>query len=430
MLKMFSRVDFKSIAFAMVVALTSILLYQRDIGGVQINKFLFFAIIVIYAAIADYQHVMMLTAFVLPLTNGLPGNYILPALCVLLVAKGAKRIHIPSFAWVAFSLIIVSEFFHIMMISSSPDIPGFVGYCSSIFLLLLICSADLNASDNWKNALWFSLGSVIMLSIIMMNFSFMLQTDIQSFDVRIGDTNDYSGYGGMSLRTNANNIGLYSIAAITISFVLWYYKKISVWLLALISVPSFIAGVNSFSRTWVLCLVLFLLLFLLFRRGKSFAPLIILIVSVAGVYFFFVEFSSSALDVFTGRFSGDNTAGGRTTLFTEYNNWMFENEWSLLVGVGAQPYKEITNLSNSTHNAVQQILLAYGIPGLILFIYLFYRSIKKWYVPKEHMVYMPLIVVFFFLQSLQFLNPAYCMYPFIASFFVLKMLKQDSQNAI
>ena len=428
--KKVSKVDYKSVVFFIVVALISLLLYRRDIGGVQINKFIFLAIISIYALIADYRHVMMLTAFVLPLTNGLPGNFILPILCVFLVLKGGKKLQIPRLALVAFLLIITSEFIHIMMLSTAPDIPGFIGYCAAIFLMLFVGGADLNESDNWRNALWFSIGSAIMLSIIMMNFSLILQTDIMDLDVRVGDTNAYSGYEGMSLQTNANNIGLYSIAAISISFALWYYKKIPIWLLVLIAIPSFIVGINSFSRTWALCLVLFGFLFLLFRRGKSFAPIVVLAVAIIGVYFFFTNYSSKALEVFIQRFSGDNTAGGRTTLFTAYNDWMFTNTWSLIVGVGAQTYKEVTNLMNSTHNAFQQILLAYGLPGLAFFLYLFYKCIKKWHTPKERMVYMPLIVVLVFLQSLQFLNPVYCMFPFIASFFILKMLKQDKLNAI
>ena len=246
------------------------LLYQRDIGGASISKFLFLFVVVTYAIIADYSHLMMAIAFVLPLTNGLPGNYILPILCILLLIKGSNRVKIPNTVWIAFITIALWEFFFIMAFSGSPDIPFYIGFCSAIFLLFFVGGTNDNVSDNSKNALWFCIGSVVMTSIIMLNFQQLMETQLAEMDVRIGNTSVLSGDEGMTLQTNPNNIGLYSIAAITISFALWYYKKIKAWLLAIIMVPAFLAGVYSFSRTWILTAAFFIvLLFFILSQNKS-----------------------------------------------------------------------------------------------------------------------------------------------------------------
>ena len=424
----------KDIIFYVFAVLLTVLLYRRDVGGVVISKYIFLGIAVFYAVIADYNHLLMATAFMLPLACGLPGNYIFPLLCVLMLVKGRKRLHISRLVWVAFIFVAVSEFFHILLLSDYFQIPNYLGYCAAIFLLFVIGGADLDSSDNAKNALAFCIGSTVMLTVILLNFSLITGEDIMDMNVRIGDTSDFVDSGELSLGTNSNNMGLYSIATIAIAFALWQYKRIPVWVMGIMAILAFLAGVDSFSRTWMVSLLLFGILFVVANRGntekRGLLSVIVILASVVGVYLFFTRYSGTALDMFSDRFSGAQieSAGARTTLFADYNRWMFSNPGYLVIGTGAALYKDITMLSNSTHNALQQIIVCYGIPGFIFFLYLLYRSLKKWHVAKERMVYVPMIIIGLFLQSVQFLNPHYCMYPFIASFFILKMVKNDDVN--
>lgn len=422
----------KDIVFYVFAVLMTALLYRRDIGGVATNKFLFLGIVALYSIIVDYKHLLMATAFLLPLACGLPGNYIFPFICVLILIKGRKKLQISRLVWVAFMLVVFSEFLHVLLFSDYINIPSYLGYCAAIFLLFMIGGADLDGSDNAKNALAFCIGSTVMLTIILMNFSLITGDDIMDMNVRIGNTSEFVESDGLSLGTNPNNIGLYSIATIAIVFTLWRYKKIPIWVMGVMAILAFMAGVASVSRTWMVSLLLFGLLFFVANRGnaekRGVLSIVVFLASIIGVYLFFTRYSSTAFDMFSNRFSGSQveSAGSRTTLFAEYNRWMFSNSWALLVGTGAAPYREVTMLFNSSHNALQQIFVSYGIPGLIFFLYLLFRSLKKWHVAKERMVYVPIIIIAFYLQSGQFLNPHYCMYPFIASFFILKMVKNDS----
>ena len=418
------KITVQEVLFVVFALVLTALLYMRDINGKYTNKFILLGIVVSYALIADYKHLMMLTAFVLPLTSGLPGNYLLPILCILIVAKGGKRTEVPEGVWGLFIAISIFEFSHIAILSSTLDMPQYVGYCSFLFLILFIGGSYDSRSDEAMNALSFCLGTVVMLVIIMMNFHQLVGDSLLEGDVRIGNTNHYLDSDTMTLRTNPNNIGLYSIAAISISSALWYYKKLPVWALALVAIPAFIGGVYSLSRTWMLSVILFgVLFYTMRRRGKRFSSILVILIAVLGVVFFFTRVNVSVMDAIETRFEGDITAGSRTTLFAAYHEWMFDNPWALLFGTGALPYKEVTQIFNSTHNALQQIFVSYGIPGLFLFFYLLYRFIKKWSIPKERMVFLPLLVIGFFLQSLQFLNPYYCAFPFIGSLFIVKMAK-------
>lgn len=417
----------QNVLFVIFTIVLSLLLYMRDINGVETNKFLLLGFVAIYAIIADYEHLMMLIAFILPLTNGLPGNYILPILCVLMVIKGGSGMKVPQIVWWSFFLVAIYEVIHVGLLAASIDVPSYVGYVSFLFLMLFIGGSYDSRSDEAKNALSFCLGSVVMLTIILLNFNQLVGEYFLEGSVRMGNVNDYLGEETMTLRTNPNNIGLYSIAAISISFVLWYYKKIPIWALVFIAMPSFIGGVYSLSRTWMLTIALFAVLFFtMIRGGQRVSSVVMLFLAVFGVFYFFTRMNVSVLEAFDTRFSGDTaTAGSRTTLFLAYHKWMFDNPWALLFGTGAIPYREVTQIVNSTHNAFQQIFISYGIPGFAFFIYLLIRLLKQWHAPKERMVYVPILVISFFLQSSQFLNPTYCAYPFIASFFILKMVKKD-----
>lgn len=429
---LWDKLTFQNVLFVVFAIALAVLLYMRDITGVDTNKFLLLAFVVGYALIADYEHLMMLIAFILPLTNGLPSNYILPIICLLIVIKGGRQMKVPSIVWVSFLAISLYELIHVFMFAHSFEAPAYVGYCSFLFLILVIGGSFDSRSNESKNALAFCLGTVVMLIIILMNFSQLVGDYFFEGSVRMGNVSDYLGEGVMTLRTNPNNIGLFSIAAISIVFALWYYKKIPVCALALVAVPAFVCGVYSLSRTWMLSIILFALLFFVMRKGKNRgSSFIILLIAVVGVFYFFTRLNVSVLESFDTRFSGDtDTAGSRTTLFLTYHKWMFENTWALLFGTGAIPYREVTQIENSTHNAIQQVFISYGIPGLLFFIYLLVRLIKNWRVRGERMVYVPILTIGFFLQSSQFLNPAYCAFPFIASFFVLKMVKKDEMYSI
>ena len=313
------------------------------------GKLLFVLLAIVYAIISDYSHLMMGTAFLLPLANGLPGNYIFPLLCVIIVVKGWKKLQVNPLVWFAFTLIIISELLHILLFASAPNVSNYIGYCAAIFLLLVVGGSDDEGSDNSKNALAFCIGSVVMLTVILLNFSMMMESQIQDIGIRVGDTSLFGDEDKMTLGTNPNNIGLYSIATISISFSLWFYKKTPLWSFVILAALAFIAGMSSMSRTWMLSLIVFGFFFLLFNKGKSYIPTIIVIVIAVGIYLLFERSGSNAVDMFVERFRGSeiNTAGSRTILFAAYHNWMFANGWALIFGTGAQTYKEVTMIYDS-----------------------------------------------------------------------------------
>ena len=250
--------------------------------------------------------------------------------------------------------------------------------------------------------------------------------------VRLGDNKELGDFNEtrMMLTANANTIGYYSIAAISCLLVLQYYKKINSILFLILFAVSFYGGVLSVSRTWAILMIFSVIVYLRFMKHNIVKSLLLIGVLSIGVVVFLSQ-NELILEFFTQRFTEDSTnlstAGGRTIVFQEYNAYLADNPLSLIWGEGAVYYKEASGIASATHNALQQIIVSYGLVGLCIFICAFIRSTKKYFSKKELMAILPLCMMVLFVQTIQILNPYFLMAPIIVAFYALKMGKSQSQ---
>lgn len=187
---------------------------------------------------------------------------------------------------------------------------------------------------------------------------------------------------------------------------------------------SFYCGMFSISRTWAISVILTIIIYSIFQRdNKKVGYTLLCVIAILGYYY--LSKNPLLLDAFIGRFEGDNieTGGQRTILFAQYNEFLLNHPWNLFFGTSAQLYKEVTGLYHSTHNSLQQIWMSYGIIGFAVIITVYFKALKHNYLKKEYMACMPMLIIVFFLQSIQVLNPHNGMYPIITAFFIMKMIK-------
>ena len=115
------------------------------------------------------------------------------------------------------------------------------------------------------------------------------------------------------------------------------------------------------------------------------------------------------------RFESDETGSGRTWIFEDYNQYMVENLWVMFWGVGLNNFQEkvMTTYNISTavpHNGIQEIVVAWGIPGLILVTLLIAVMIaqsKKYGTRKTLLNYIPLIILISKSMAGQFITSGY-----------------------
>lgn len=425
-----SKFNFKDVILVTFCILFTAILYYRDFAVVDFNKLYLVIATFGVAAVLDYKRVIYLLCFLFPLSCGIPSNFIYPLLiCILFIKDPQKSINKVAL----FIVIFLMEISHYGFYTFETRVAEVVGYASFLFLLFYIIADNSKDLDYGRCITIFCIGTaVLLLGIIINNTLLMNQLDPINGVVRLGENNELGNFDEtrMMLTANANTIGYYSIAAISCLLVLQYYKKINSILFLILFAVSFYGGVLSVSRTWAILMIFSVIVYLRFMKHNIVKSLLLIGVLSIGVVVFLSQ-NELILEFFTQRFTEDSTnlstAGGRTIIFKSYNDYLADNPFSLLWGEGAVYYKEASGIASATHNALQQIIVSYGLVGLCIFICAFIRSTKKYFSKKELMAILPLCMMVLFVQTIQILNPYFLMAPIIVAFYALKMGKSQSQ---
>lgn len=408
--------------FAFVIGLT-LMLALRDIGGISFNKYLFFVYATVFMCIANFETLIYMLCFMFPLLWGLPGTYILLAAVILYYVKTL------TFQKEA---IIFCMFFVILEVVAKTfypdlDITEVVQYLCTIVLFFTLLY-DHKEMDYRKAIELYFYGSAVLCLILMI--STLATAPSNWLDLfakgwfRFGDI-QVSENSGMMLKVNSNTLAYYSVVGMACGLVLFRIrsKKIPRVLTVAITIIHFIAGGLSTSRSWMIVTVIMVLL-MLFYSTKSlkavFMTSLFLIVAVWGVIWY-LEQNPSILDGFITRMTDNTmqTGGGRSDVFNEYWNAFSESFRYWIMGAGVTQYREVLGETGSIHNAFQQIIVCYGIPGAFVFFIGMIRPIFKM-TKKELLYWIPFIVTFIFIQTIQFINPYALMFPYVISVFVLK----------
>lgn len=408
------------------------LLYVRDIVGISVPKYSYVVLILMIATQQKVDYLISTIAFLLPLTCGIPNNILLFSLMAILLYKCKVEKIVLNHTMVNLAMILcLWEFFHLLLsLSGNVDIISYLGYIASLVFLFVLPSLPLSARINWgRFLLFFCFGSCVLLFVIRLNFETVLGADFYEEGMRLGSVEQYTGQDNViMLRTNANSIGLYSATIISIALCLYYYKRINVFILGLLFAISYSSGILSISRTWAICIGITIIWFLIVQKENRIRNMVILsLIVIAGFYYVSVV-NPAIMDAFTARFIDDtmNTGSGRTNIITEYNSYLIEHPFRLLFGAGAISYGDvIVEIKHSVHNGTQQIIVCYGLIGFLCFIIPFCKFLKKRYINGHTMALLPLVCTGLFLQTLQFLNPNFDMFPFIASLFVVNMVNSE-----
>lgn len=405
------------------------LVYKRDVGGDDFSKMKLIIPIWLFCLCAHYKYVEYLIIILLPLTYGISTGYIFPfALgCVFL-----KRKLYPKSA-MAFTLVIaILEFVHYPFYSFSAD-PSpvyYVNYFSAIFIMAYYISVKNNYNVN-NLIISFALGSATLGIFVLLNSASVFDVgSLMSGEIRLGMAglkDDELKAEELKFAVDANVLGMFSIASISSLFTLLYngYKKKTV-VFVLIAI-CFICGALTLSRTYYLCLAFALFMFVTkYKNGKSNKLLnyLLLAIFIGGIIFFFYKFGG-IVDSLLERFRGDKTGSGRTEIFAYYTNYMLNHLDYLLFGGGSLYYMQAAGSLDAIHNGTQQIVACYGLIGLIVFIYPLLKLFRKNYQKSNSsgMYLTTIIIIIFFLQTLQSINPCQQMFPLLPAYWALLFSK-------
>lgn len=359
--------------------------------------------------------------FITPFSWLTPGYLVLIAF-VILILKSRK---LTAMQIVPGLIIMFVEIVNVSLYDFSITWAPVMSYCSFIGLFFyLLFYKSVNNYDNTIYLRSFLIG--VTISLCVNNYILLSYYDLEillSGALRTGIVEAEETRAVDIFVLNANSAAYYSITLLSCLFLGPKKLKMNVYLYICLLSVAIVSGLLSFSRTWVLVLIVICVLYILFEKIQTKLVAGVMI-SILMLILLSSQWVDQIIETFTTRFDNQNfeTAGGRTELFAFYNDVWMSNMKYMLIGTGATFYKLVTNGVSSIHNGIQQIYVCQGLLGLFIYVYSAMHYHKHFKVNNIGIIsYLPVIAVFLFGQSLQFLLPQFLMFPILGAAYVLRI---------
>jgi len=413
--------------------LIAVLLLFRDLGGIGVPKIMFIAITSIICVFADKSDVYCLMAFLAPIAHGISYTYISAIALVILLLKQKMKVKLSGFLLIGIILLIE-------LLSALRGLFSYVDYLRfvGVFLIAFLRMIDIEDEyDNISIVKMYLFGYIIAMADI---FGQMLKRfsliDILRLNARLGSTRELlnNNTEGMLLSFNPNTLGF--LCTLTVLFCLLLHKKEKkVWHLILI-VATTLIGITTQSRTFIVVYLFAILLYVcLSMRSLKSALKSIAVYSVScGIIVILVNFLIPAyVRGITDRFATSDISNGRIDIMQYYFREMFRSVDRFILGVGLQNYREKYDYFANAHNATQEILITWGIIGLIAVILLFFIILcnsKKINPQVLSVQYVPFIAFLIDAQSGQGFsnNSAFLYLMVIYSAILIPLKKEPTKN--
>lgn len=248
--------------------------------------------------------------------------------------------------------------------------------------------------------------TIMSVFMVLLTFKFAPLSKILAGEVRFGEAL-FLPEG--IFHTGANGLGMNCLFAIAIICVLLHRKAIKVSFAIFSILILIVMGFLTQSRAFVLGLifVVFYVLFLISKNIIDTIKIVSLIVLVFIAMMTTMHFlAPNVLSSLYSRFLESDITSGRDVIFSEYFDALNHDPISLLFGAGLQSYPTILGSAvnnQSAHNATQEIILSWGITGLlsvlVFFISIFQaRGFGKFH-GKKALTLFPFLTMLLMVQS-------------------------------
>ena len=368
--------------FWVLLGLLLALIMMRYALQIDIPRILFLAIVGLIAFWGDRDEIIAVCISLIPMHASLDFFYALVLCSVVYIFKFHRQIRFGLNVLLVL-LVAVWELLHCF--STSFSIVSFLTcVIPFIFLAILIASdvEKVNYHFIIRAFIWSIFGVSLMLFIRVLYFADFNITYALAGLQRIG-SDSHSNIQNVEIvggQINSNSLGIITVLASTSLMQLRSIRKIEKFDVIIMCITLVLAALGA-SRTYLLCLVLMSVLLIFSEKGgfyKKIRLLWVLCFTITLVTILFVVLFPDTFAYYVGRFSDSDITSERKTLMALYHKFIVDNPRVLFFGIGLQNYGERLVYSykvafNAPHNSIQEIIIAWGIPGLILFAIQFFN---------------------------------------------------------
>ncbi len=421
----------RRVCFYALMTLLFALILVRYAFQVDIPRIVLTAVVVLMAFVGDQNEALAVLMCCIPMHEAVDFYYSILLCAIIYVLKSLKSFKITAVTIVVIFSMVVYELLHCFYDDFSFRL--FLVNISTILVILAVMGVGL------QNINYVLIVRMMAVCAAFMGFMLIVNLLVRSngnFAVafynmqRLGQLSEDDILQGGAI--HPNSLGIISVLAtsgLMQASLKGQGKKFDVALIVFLLLIGFL----TLSRTFLACLLLVAFLWIIGQPGTVrkkvrtlFSIILIGCVLLVLVSLIFPDI----LETFIGRFRVDDITTGRDTLFVDYHRFIMDNPNVMLFGVGLNNYGEklinVYHVSDTIpHNSIQEIILAWGIPGLFLFVLMLLCIIiesKRYGVRKNLINYIPLLLILFKSMAGQLLTSGYSM---LALSFAYLSLCQD-----
>ena len=419
------------VLFWSLLALLLGLCFVRYALQVNFPQIILLGLAVLIAFLGDRDEIIAVCVCCIPLHTSFNYAYAVLLSIVIYGVKYARSLKLNT-SIVMIVLIFVWELLHCL--GQPFSIPTFVNDCIPFLLLtILFCSETQEYDYDFivrALAVCIAAMCLLLLGKLVYTASFDLLSVFTNLR-RLGlDSEEIKGsltvVGGQQ---NPNALGIMCVLGMTGLMQLRMAGRKKPGDMALVMF-LLMFGVLTASRTYLVCVALMGVLLLLGQKGNVSRKLkflgAILVVVLAALGLLYLVFPT-LIEFYISRFQVEDVTTGRLDLMVVYHNFIMSDPKIMFFGIGIQNfYQKVIEIYRVAalvpHNGTQELIIAWGLPGLIWFIVLWAVMIwrSRQCCKKQRIInYIPLLVILLKAQAGQMLDSPYTMLAF--SFAYLSM---------
>ena len=434
--------------FGFLLASLFVLIMTRYAFQINIPRVLFLLIIGVIVMLGDRNEIVAMCIACIPMHESVDFFYAMVICMAVYVVKYMNRIRLKINTFLLVLVIIVWELLH--SFSTDFSIVYFLAAIIPFIVLAIFISTDAEELDYpfiVRVFAWTVFAISLTLLVRVLYFSdFNIALALAGLQ-RMG-SDDHSNIQDVVVsggQIHPNSLGIIAVLASTGLMQLRNKRVSKTSDMVLMCIILVFAALGT-SRTYLVCLLLMIVLLILSENG-GITKKIRLVTSLAGILIVgVVAFSIVFPETFTyfiDRFSESDLSSGRGVLMKDYHAFIVNNLNVMFFGIGLQDYGDrlvyTYNVSFVVpHNSIQEIIVAWGIPGLIIFmvqfIIMYYNSFQR--NRQQGLInWIPLIIIFIKGMAGQTLTSSYTMLALSFAYLSLcanlkPTIKTDEMNII
>lgn len=407
----------KHMGFYVLVAILMTLTLAKYAFLLNIHKLILTSIVILMALLGDKDEILATIMCCIPLHNSI-NFYVATTVCsVVLIFKYLNEFRLKGHIILVLSMIIW-ELLHCL--DGIFDIVSLITSISPLVVLMIIISSDVKDVDYLFVVRSMAFVWIGLCFVQLANFAMLTGGNFISAFANLQRLGVFADDDALKLiAINPNTLGIISILITTglLQYVsIRKYEKMDLILIEFLLLFGMIAS----SKTFLVCFVIMALLFVWGQCGSAFQKLKTLtFITLVALFAVGIEalLFPETLEYLLNRFSDPDVTTGRDVLMRDYHNYIINNTDVMFFGVGLNEFgKKVLDIGkvsfNVPHNSIQEIIIAWGLPGffmMILMVFFIISESKSYEKQRTLLNYIPLIIVVLKSMAGQLLTSGYTM---------------------